>query len=134
MTYQNEKKDEKIKSLEKEIVSLKNIIDSKEAQITTYKSVNEDHRKLNGSLRKEIDDLKLANVQAVEDAKKEADKLMIEKIKKYEKKNKTIKTRCKGFIKLSMSDLKDKIRVWSLYYRTEIIWFVIGFIIGAILL
>ena len=31
-----------------------------------------------------------------------------------------------------MSDLKDKIRVWSLYYRTEIIWFVIGFIIGAI--
>ena len=70
MTYQNEKKDEKIKFLENEIVSLKNIIDSKEAQITTYKSVNEDHRKLNGSLRKEIDDLKLANVQAVEDAKK----------------------------------------------------------------
>ena len=41
MTYQNEKKDEKIKFLENEIVSLKNIIDSKEAQITTYKSVND---------------------------------------------------------------------------------------------
>ena len=98
MTYQNEKKDEKIKSLEKEIVSLKNIIDSKEAQITTYKSVNEDHRKLNGSLRKEIDDLKLANVQAVEDAKKEADKLMIEKIKKYEKKIRRLRRDAKDLL------------------------------------
>jgi hypothetical protein len=24
--------------------------------------------------------------------------------------------------------------VWSLYYRTEIVWFVVGFIVGAILL
>ena len=24
----------------------------------------------------------------------------------------------------------DKFRVWSLYYRAEIIWFVIGFILG----
>ena len=95
MTYQNEKKDEKIKFLENEIVSLKNIIDSKEAQITTYKSVNEDHRKLNGSLRKEIDDLKLANVQAVEDAKKEADELMINKINKYQKEIKQLKKEAK---------------------------------------
>ena len=28
----------------------------------------------------------------------------------------------------------DKFRVWSLYYRSEIIWFIIGFIIGAIIL
>ena len=98
MTYQNEKKDEKIKSLENEIVSLKNIIDSKEAQITTYKIVNEDHRKLNGSLRKEIDDLKLANVQAVEDAKKEADKLMIEKIKKYEQKIRRLRRDAKDLL------------------------------------
>ena len=46
-----------IETLKKEIISLKNIIDSKEAQIFTYKGVNEDHRKLNGQLRKEIDEL-----------------------------------------------------------------------------
>ena len=80
-----------IETLKKEITSLKNIIDSKEAQIFTYKNVNEDHRKLNGQLRKEIDKLKLANVQAVEDVKKEADKLMIEKIKKYEQKIRLLK-------------------------------------------
>jgi len=28
----------------------------------------------------------------------------------------------------------DKFKVWSLYYRAEIVWFIIGFIIGAILL
>ena len=28
----------------------------------------------------------------------------------------------------------DKFRVWSLYYRAEIVWFIIGFIIGAIIL
>jgi hypothetical protein len=28
----------------------------------------------------------------------------------------------------------DKFKVWSLYYRAEIIWFVIGFIVGAIIL
>ena len=27
----------------------------------------------------------------------------------------------------------EKIKVWSLYYRSEIIWFVIGFVIGAII-
>ena len=87
-----------IETLKKEITSLKNIIDSKEAEITTYKSVNEDHRKLNGSLRKEIDDLKLANVQAVEDAKKEADKLMIEKIKKYEQKIRRLRRDAKDLL------------------------------------
>ena len=88
--------DEKIEDIiethfKKEITNLKNIIDSKEAQIFTHKNVNEDHRKLNGQLRKEIDKLKLANVQAVEDVKKEADKLMIEKIKKYEQKIRRLK-------------------------------------------
>ena len=28
----------------------------------------------------------------------------------------------------------DKFRVWSLYYRSEIIWFIIGFIMGAVIL
>ena len=28
----------------------------------------------------------------------------------------------------------DKFKVWSLYYRAEIVWFIIGFILGAIIL
>ncbi len=93
-----EKIEDIIETLKKEITSLKNIIDSKEAEITTYKSVNEDHRKLNGQLRKEIDDLKLTNVQVVEDVKKEADKLMIEKIKKYEQKIRRLKNDAKDLL------------------------------------
>ena len=94
----DEKIEDIIETLKKEITSLKNIIDSKEAQIFTYKGVNEDHRKLNGQLRKEIDELKLANVQAVEDVKKEADKLMIEKIKKYEKQIRQLKKDAKDLL------------------------------------
>jgi len=30
--------------------------------------------------------------------------------------------------------LINRFNVWSLYYRTEIVWFVIGFIIGVILI
>jgi hypothetical protein len=30
--------------------------------------------------------------------------------------------------------LKSRFDVWSLYYRQEIVWFVAGFIVGAILL
>jgi len=33
-----------------------------------------------------------------------------------------------------MKTLIEKINRWSLYYRTEINWFVIGFIVGAIIL
>jgi len=33
-----------------------------------------------------------------------------------------------------MKKLKEKFEIWSLYYRTEIIYFIIGFITGAILL
>jgi len=28
----------------------------------------------------------------------------------------------------------QKWEIWSLYYRTEIVWFIVGFIVGAILL
>ncbi len=28
--------------------------------------------------------------------------------------------------------MMSKFKVWSLYYRQEIIWFVVGFIIGVI--
>jgi hypothetical protein len=27
----------------------------------------------------------------------------------------------------------DKFKVWSLYYRTEIVFFLVGFIVGAII-
>ena len=30
-----------------------------------------------------------------------------------------------------MKKIISKINVWSLYYRTEIVWFSIGFIVGA---
>ncbi len=32
-----------------------------------------------------------------------------------------------------MNNLKDRFKVWSLYYRQEIIWFIVGFIIGGVL-
>jgi len=74
-TYENEVQ---------EVVQLKNIIDSKEAEITALKSV--------------IDELKLAKVQAVEEAKKEADKLMVEKITKYEKQIRRLKREAKDML------------------------------------
>jgi len=32
-----------------------------------------------------------------------------------------------------MKKIINKINTWSLYYRTEIVWFAIGFIVGVIL-
>ena len=46
-----------MKQLETEIQSLKNIIDMKDAEISALKLVNDEHKKLNGQLRKQIDDL-----------------------------------------------------------------------------
>tara|TARA_R100001015_G_C4600808_1_gene155733 strand:+ start:908 stop:1036 length:129 start_codon:yes stop_codon:yes gene_type:complete len=34
----------------------------------------------------------------------------------------------------TMKKYIDKFHVWHLHYRQEIIWFVVGFVIGAILL
>ena len=50
-------KKNKIEQLENEIQSLKNIIDMKDAEISALKLVNDEHKKLNGQLRKQIDDL-----------------------------------------------------------------------------
>ena len=52
-------------------------------EIKQQKSINEDHQKLNGRLRLELEELKLNKVQAVEDAKKESDELMMKVIIKY---------------------------------------------------
>ena len=79
---------------------LKNIIDMKEAEIATYqqrqmalyneikrlKVLDEEHKKLNGRLRLEISKLK------------EDDKLMIDKITKYEKEIKKLKKEAKDML------------------------------------
>ena len=33
-----------------------------------------------------------------------------------------------------MKNIFGKLNVWSLYYRTEIVWFVIGFVVAAIVI
>ena len=60
-------------------------------EIKQQRSINEDHQKLNGQLRLELEELKLNKVQAVEDAKKESDELMMKMISKYENKIKELK-------------------------------------------
>ena len=60
-------------------------------EIKQQKTINEDHQKLNGQLRLELEELKLNKVQAVEDAKKESDDLMMKMISKYENKIKELK-------------------------------------------
>ena len=60
-------------------------------EIKQQKTINEDHQKLNGQLRLELEELKLNKVQAVEDAKKESDELMMKIISKYENKIKELK-------------------------------------------
>ena len=60
-------------------------------EIKEQKTINEDHQKLNGQLRLELEELKLNKVQAVEDAKKESDELMMKVISKYENKIKELK-------------------------------------------
>ena len=72
LTNQIQIKDKEITSLNDVVVNLKNILDSKEAEITAYqnkqvalydevkrlKVVDEEHQKLNGKLRLEITKLK----------------------------------------------------------------------------
>lgn len=72
LTKQLETKEKELKTLNDVVVNLKNIIDGKEAEITAYQSkqtalyeevkrlklVDEEHQKLNGKLRLEINNLK----------------------------------------------------------------------------
>ena len=90
-TYENEVQ---------EVVQLKNIIDSKEAEITALKSV--------------IDDLKLAKVQAVEEAKKEADNLMVNHICKNEKELNEVKDDNKKLAQ-QITDLQKEAKDMLLY-------------------
>ena len=72
LTKQLETQEKELKTLNDVVVNLKNIIDGKEAEITAYRSkqtalyeevkrlklVDEEHQKLNGKLRLEINNLK----------------------------------------------------------------------------
>ena len=70
------KQNDKIYQLEKKVDLLK-----EEIQATNL--IEQKHQELNGQLRKEIDQLKLDKIKAVEDAKREADeKAMLNMIKK----------------------------------------------------
>ncbi len=89
-TYENE-----VKSQENQ---LKNIIDMKEVEITAYQQKQMDLYTEIKKLRKENDNLKIFKIKAVEEAKKEADKLMIEKIIKYEKEIRKLKKEAKDML------------------------------------
>ncbi len=72
------KQNDKIFALEKDKSLLKE-------ELQAIGLIEKQHQELNGQLRKEIDELKLSKIQAVEDAKKEADKLMMNKIISHNK-------------------------------------------------
>ena len=79
LTKQIEIKDKEIETLNSVVVNLKNIIDSKEAEITARESVSESHKKLNGELRKELDQVKADNkklAKQVQDLEIEAKEML----------------------------------------------------------
>ena len=79
LTKQIEIKDKETHGLNDVVVNLKNIIDSKEAEMTAMVNANDSHRELNGQLRKEIDELKSDNkklAKQVEDLIKEAKEML----------------------------------------------------------
>ena len=97
---QNNSEDKTYENEVQEVVQLKNIIDSKEAEIVALKRV--------------IDELKLAKVQAVEEAKKEADNLMVNHICKNEKELKEVKDDNKKLAQ-QITDLKEEAKDILLY-------------------
>ena len=72
------KQNDKIYDLEKKI-------DLLNEEIQNNNLIEKKHQELNGKLRAEIDQLKLDKIKAVENTKKEADKLMINKIISHKK-------------------------------------------------
>ncbi len=79
LTKQIEIKDKEIKTLNDVVINLKNILDSKEAEITARTNVSESHQQLNGQLRKELDEVKTDNkklAKEITDLKKEAKEML----------------------------------------------------------
>ena len=102
------------KTYENETRSLKNIIDSKEAEITSYQSNQMALYAEVKKLKKENDELRLFKIKAVEEAKKEADNLMINKCLKYEDEIKEVKEDNKKLAK-QITDLKKEAKDMLLY-------------------
>ena len=79
LTKQIEIKDKEIKTLNDVVINLKNILDSKEAEITARTNVSESHQQLNGQLRKELDEVKSDNkklAKEISDLKKDAKEML----------------------------------------------------------
>ena len=79
LTKQIEIKDREIETLNNIVNNLKNIIDSKEAEMTAMVNTNNSHRELNGELRKELDQVKADNkklAKQVEDLEIEAKEML----------------------------------------------------------
>ena len=79
LTKQIETKEKEIETLNSVVVNLKNIIDSKEAEITARTNVSESHQQLNGELRKELDEVKADNkklAKEITDLKKDAKEML----------------------------------------------------------
>jgi len=102
------------RTYENETRQLKNIIDSKEAEITTYQSSQTALYAEVKKLKKENDELRLFKIKAVEEAKKEADSLMINKCLKYEDEIKEVKEDNKKLAK-QIEDLKKEAKDMLLY-------------------
>jgi len=95
---QNKSEDKTYENETQESTQLKNIIDSKEAEIFAYQQKQMALYAEVKRLRKENDELRLFKIKAVEEAKKEADKLMMEKIIKYEKQIRRLKRESKDML------------------------------------
>jgi chromosome segregation ATPase len=79
LTKQLEIKEKETHALNDVVINLKNIIDSKEAEMTALVNANDSHRELNGQLRKEIDELKSDNkklAKQVQDLEIEAKEML----------------------------------------------------------
>lgn len=79
LTKQIEIKEKETHALNDVVVNLKNIIDSKEAEMTAMVNANDSHRELNGKLRKELDQVKADNkklAKQIEDLKIEAKEML----------------------------------------------------------
>ena len=79
LTKQLEIKEKETHALNNVVVNLKNIIDSKEAEMTALINANDSHRKLNGQLRKELDEVKADNkklAKQITDLKKDAKEML----------------------------------------------------------
>ena len=79
LTKQIETKDKEIETLNNIVNNLKNIIDMKDAEMTAMTNANNSHRELNGSLRKELDEVKEDNkklAKQIQDLKKDAKEML----------------------------------------------------------